>query len=66
MLRIGARRPAVGVAVGTRLIGDRAVLMAVLEFPTTISTFPEAPSLMIPSRIGEAQQAAGVIHSRPV
>ena len=60
-------RPAVGVAVGTRRIGDRAVLMAVpmagQEFLTTISGFPEAQSLMIPSRIGEVQRAGGVIRS---
>ena len=29
LLRTGPQRPAVGVAVGTRRIGDRAVLMAV-------------------------------------
>jgi hypothetical protein len=63
MLRTGARRPAVEVAVGTRRIGDRAVSMAVQEFPTTISGFPEAQSLMIPSRIGEVQRAGGVIRS---
>jgi len=63
MLRTGARRPAVGI----RGIGDRAVSMAVAmagqEFPTTISGFPEAQSLMIPSRIGEVQRAGGVIRS---
>ena len=65
MLRTGARRPA--VAVGTRRIGDQAVLMAVpmagQEFLTTISGFPEAQSLMIPSRIGEVQRAGGEIRS---
>jgi hypothetical protein len=70
MLRTGARRPAVEVAVGTRRIGDRAVSMAVAmarqEFPTTTSGFPEAQSLMIPSRIGEVQRAGGVIRSWPV
>ena len=68
MLRTGARRRAVVVAVGTRRIGDRAVLMAVpmagQEFLTTISGFPEAQSLMIPSRIGAAQRVGGVIRSR--
>jgi hypothetical protein len=68
MLRTGARRPAAAVEVGTRSIGDRAVSMAVAlagpEFPTTISGFPAAQSLMIPSRIGEARQAGGVIRSR--
>ena len=63
MLRTGARRPAVEVAVGTRRIGDRAVSMAVAmagqEFPTTISGFPEAQSLMILSRIGEVQRRVG-------
>ena len=50
------------------VIGDRAVLMAVpmagQEFLTTISGFPEAQSLMIPSRIGAAQRVGGVIRSR--
>jgi hypothetical protein len=68
VLRTGARRPAVEAALGTRRIGDRAVSMAVAtagqEFPTTISGFPEAQSLMIPSRIGEDRPADGVIHSR--
>jgi hypothetical protein len=66
MLRTGARRPAVVVAVGTRRIG--AVLMAIpmagQEFLTTISGFLEAQSLMIPSRIGAAQRVGGVIRSR--
>jgi len=48
--------------------GDRAVLMAVpmagQAFLTTISGFPEAQSLMIPSRIGAAQRVGGVIRSR--
>ena len=70
MLRTGARRPAVEVAVGTRRIGDRAVSMAVAitgqEFPTTISGFPEAQSLTIPSRIGEVRPEGGVIRSRSV
>ena len=60
--------PAVEVAVGPRRIGDRAVSMAVAmagqEFPTTISGFPEAQSLMILSRIGEVQRAGGEIRSR--
>jgi hypothetical protein len=68
MLRTGARRLALEVAVGTRRIGDRAVSMTVAmagqELPTTISGFPEAQSLMIPSRIGEVQRAGGVIRSR--
>jgi hypothetical protein len=34
------------------------------EFLTTISGFPEAQSLMIPSRIGAAQRVGGVIRSR--
>jgi hypothetical protein len=70
MHRTGARRPAVEAAVGTRRIGDRAVSMAVAiagqEFPTTISGFPEAQSLTIPSRIGEARPTGGVIRSRSV
>jgi hypothetical protein len=70
VLRTGARRPAAEVAVGTHRSGDRAVSMAVAiagqEFPTTISGFPEALFLMIPSRIGEAQRAGGVIRSGSV
>ena len=61
-------RPA--VEVGARRIGDRAVSMAVViagqQFPTTISGFPEAQSLTIPSRIGEARPTGGVIRSRSV
>jgi hypothetical protein len=60
----------VGLVAGTVRIRDRAVLMADgfrmagQEFPTTTSGFPAALSLMIPSRIGEARQAGGVIRSR--
>jgi hypothetical protein len=38
--------------------------MAGQEFLTTISGFPEAQSFMIPSLIGAAQRAGGVIRSR--
>ena len=49
MLRTGARRPVVVVAVGTRRIGDRAVLMAV---PT-----PEANSSRRPARLRPLKQS---------
>jgi hypothetical protein len=70
VLRTGARRPVAEVAVGTHRSGDRAVSMAVAiagqEFPTTTFGFPEAQSLTIPSRIGEARPEGGVIRSRLV
>jgi hypothetical protein len=69
MVRSGSRRLAVGVVVGTRRIGDRAVsvaggvLMVGREFPPTGSGVRAAEPLIIPSQIGEAPPAAGVIRS---
>jgi len=69
MVRTGSRHLAVGVVVGTRRILDRAVsvaggvLMVGREFPPTGSGVPAAGPLIIPSQIGEARAAAGVIRS---
>jgi len=71
MVRTGARRPVVGVVVGTRPGGDRAVITADgfpigdLEFPLTGSGVARVGRGITRSQIGEALTEAGATRSRP-
>jgi hypothetical protein len=72
MVRAGTRRLVAGVVAGTRRIGGRMVIMAGgvpmagREFPPIGSGVPTAGPLIIPSQIGEARRAGGVIPSGAV
>jgi hypothetical protein len=72
MVRTGTWHPGVGVLAGARRIRDRAVLMAGgvpmegREFPPTGSGVPAAGHSIIPSLIGEARRADGVIRSQEI